>query len=602
MANNVKITISAVDKASKEFKSVENTATSSFGKITKAAGAASLALAGVGTALSVIAKQTIDYGDKLHKLNLRLGVNVTQLDKLRQIADLSGVTFETLTMGLQRMTRRVAEASNGTGEAVNALKELNLSAEHLNQISPDEQFRVISRELMNVNNSGTRAALAMKLFDSEGVALIQMMAGLEDKMKKTNSAMSKDAVASMAAYKDNMTKLSENVKQTFLPILSDIVKGINEVIDVMNTSPKDDIGFIERMFYGPGGKAGWEKKVREGGFAKDDIPSQPTSDAYGANKAKDFVKDSNAWARQMNGLEKWYLNQDKKDSTPKSIDTTGFDDINTETADWWERERKSMLQYDIWYYQNLNNQMEKSREYAQKLRDTIAIHEGNEMGSSDMFMGIEAANQRAQEAMQETTEKGLTLSEMFKYDFAGNISSALTDMITGAKDAKSAFAALATQIAQAIIQKQIMNAISGAKEGGGIVGFLGALFGGGSAKGNIFQNGEVTAFAAGGIVNKPTLFPMANGMGLMGEAGPEAVMPLKRGKGGKLGVEASGAMGGSITVVNNVSVQNQGSGDQRQSRKLGNEISAAIETKMNEWAAKNMRAGGLFNKSYGRTQ
>lgn len=57
------------------------------------------------------------------------------------------------------------------------------------------------------------------------------------------------------------------------------------------------------------------------------------------------------------------------------------------------------------------------------------------------------------------------------------------------------------------------------------------------AKGGVFDAGNVIPFARGGIVSSPTVFPMANGMGLMGEAGPEAVMPLKRGRGGRLGVE-----------------------------------------------------------------
>jgi hypothetical protein len=78
-----------------------------------------------------------------------------------------------------------------------------------------------------------------------------------------------------------------------------------------------------------------------------------------------------------------------------------------------------------------------------------------------------------------------------------------------------------------------------------------AIFGGGqttaSAYGNVFQNGSVKAFADGGIVSSPTFFPMSNGTGLMGEAGPEAIMPLKRGPNGKLGVEASG---GQQVVVN----------------------------------------------------
>ena len=63
-----------------------------------------------------------------------------------------------------------------------------------------------------------------------------------------------------------------------------------------------------------------------------------------------------------------------------------------------------------------------------------------------------------------------------------------------------------------------------------------------SANGNVFKNGNVIPFASGGVVSQPTTFPMANGStGLMGEAGAEAIMPLKRGSNGKLGVEASGA-------------------------------------------------------------
>ena len=60
-----------------------------------------------------------------------------------------------------------------------------------------------------------------------------------------------------------------------------------------------------------------------------------------------------------------------------------------------------------------------------------------------------------------------------------------------------------------------------------------------SAKGNVFDAGGVTAFAKGGVVGGPTVFPFANGIGLMGEAGPEAIMPLKRGPDGALGVSAS---------------------------------------------------------------
>lgn len=79
---------------------------------------------------------------------------------------------------------------------------------------------------------------------------------------------------------------------------------------------------------------------------------------------------------------------------------------------------------------------------------------------------------------------------------------------------------------------------------------LGNLLGGlmANARGNVFSDGRVAGFAAGGIVNSPTLFPMRGGTGLMGEAGPEAIMPLARGPDGKLGVRGGG--GGIAVTVN----------------------------------------------------
>ena len=69
-----------------------------------------------------------------------------------------------------------------------------------------------------------------------------------------------------------------------------------------------------------------------------------------------------------------------------------------------------------------------------------------------------------------------------------------------------------------------------------------------NAKGNVISQGRITPFAQGGIVNSPLLFPMRGGTGLMGEAGPEAIMPLTRGRDGKLGLRTSGGGGVSVTV------------------------------------------------------
>jgi phage-related minor tail protein len=76
-----------------------------------------------------------------------------------------------------------------------------------------------------------------------------------------------------------------------------------------------------------------------------------------------------------------------------------------------------------------------------------------------------------------------------------------------------------------------------------------------SEDGNVFGPGGYVPFAKGGVVSGPTIFPFANGTGLMGEAGPEAIMPLSRGSDGKLGVAAANGNSAPKITINNYSGQ-----------------------------------------------
>lgn len=94
------------------------------------------------------------------------------------------------------------------------------------------------------------------------------------------------------------------------------------------------------------------------------------------------------------------------------------------------------------------------------------------------------------------------------------------------------------------------------------------------AEGGVFSQGRVMPFAKGGVVTQPTAFPMRGGTGLMGEAGPEAILPLARGPDGSLGVRAGGG-GQGVHVTMNITTPDVG-GFRRSQSQIAAEMGRAL--------------------------
>lgn len=235
-----------VKKGTTEFKKFRNSAKSDLKTVEKQAKVSSTGMiksfkavgAAVGVAFAVSAiknliSETIDLGDKLGKLSSRLGTNVAELDKLRQVAELNGVAFNTLTMGLQRMTRRVSQAADGSGEAKDALIALGISAKDLNRLAPEEQFRVIAEKLSKVTNQADKVRLAFKLFDSEGVSLIQTMDGLDEQLSKVNSNWTPEKVKAAEAFNDTITRMKEEFTKLATDVIPPLLKVLKPFADLV---------------------------------------------------------------------------------------------------------------------------------------------------------------------------------------------------------------------------------------------------------------------------------------------------------------------------------------------------------------------------------
>ena len=155
-------------------------------------------------------------------------------------------------------------------------------------------------------------------------------------------------------------------------------------------------------------------------------------------------------------------------------------------------------------------------------------------------------------------------------------------VLTGKLNFKDLARSIIADITRIVVRQQLMTPL---------LGGINSLFGLDlklNAKGNAFGANGIIPYAKGGIVNKPTIFPFANGVGLMGEAGAEAILPLKRGRSGNLGVEASGS---SNNIVVNVDASGSSvQGDNDNARQFGNVIATAIQSEL----IKQKRPGGLL--------
>lgn len=143
----------------------------------------------IGAALGSIrfaqlTSQIIDSGDQMAKFSRRIGISVEALSNLAFAAQRSGVPLQSLQIALQRQTRRISNATRETNEATKALDQLGLSAERLNAMKPDKQFLAIAEALSKLESQQDRVAFAMKFWDSEGVALLQIAEGGADAVRE----------------------------------------------------------------------------------------------------------------------------------------------------------------------------------------------------------------------------------------------------------------------------------------------------------------------------------------------------------------------------------------------------------------------------------
>jgi hypothetical protein len=139
------------------------------------------ALIGAATVggLGALIDRSISAADAIGKTADKIGVGVEALQELRFAAKASGVEQQTLDMALQRFTRRAAEAAQGTGEAKDALAQMGIALrdQRGNLRRSEDLLAGVADAFARIEDPAERVRLAFKLFDSEGVALVNLLRG-----------------------------------------------------------------------------------------------------------------------------------------------------------------------------------------------------------------------------------------------------------------------------------------------------------------------------------------------------------------------------------------------------------------------------------------
>lgn len=182
------------------------------------------------------------------------------------------------------------------------------------------------------------------------------------------------------------------------------------------------------------------------------------------------------------------------------------------------------------------------------LEDQIAALEGTLGAATGMVLAFEGELARMCDSLVFTGREVNTLSNGIGRGLRRSFDGLVFDGMK-LSDALRGVARTMMDTVYGITMKPVQNAL-----GGFLANGMQAVLGGMMPfeKGGAFSSGRVMPFAKGGVVSSPTMFPMRGGRGLMGEAGPEAIMPLARGADGRLGIQA-GSGGRPINVVMNIS-------------------------------------------------
>jgi hypothetical protein len=184
--------------------------------------------------------ETTAAADSVAKTSQKLGVGAQALQEYQFAAQLAGVNVRTFNMGLQRFSRRTAEAAKGTGEAKDALREMGIQLrDNQGRLRPaDELLLDVADSISKVSDEGEKVRLAFKLFDSEGVSLINMLKGgsgalkaMREEARETGGIFSQEFLQASEEMTNQLLRLKMSTTGLKVVLVNALLPAVNAMIN-----------------------------------------------------------------------------------------------------------------------------------------------------------------------------------------------------------------------------------------------------------------------------------------------------------------------------------------------------------------------------------
>ena len=557
MADATQIRITAVDKTTEAFRSVQGNIARMTGSLKGIAGPLAAAFS-VGAIVN-FSRNVMNAADSLTDLSAVTGFTVEQLSSLSNAAQLNGSSAEALQQGLVRLSKSIAEAGAGAQQQLKAFEALGITQNDLKKEAPIEIFFRVADAYEAAADGAEKIAISNAIGGRSFSELIPLLNQGRDAIQKYESTFTTEQAQKFADFNDNIDKLSLNLQKMAATVLGPVISGVNSFFKSLQAGNK-----ILR--------ADTEGLVGSFDMYLDDFPARVEQATKGVTKAINEINKQVAKpkpALKMAGIGDKVENQaaidlakeirDVYESVARPIDIYQFK-LNRLN----ELQSMGVLTSDVY----LDRLMQIEEEYENSVPKIDLMNNSIKKGKNGLQMYAEAA-QDLRMSLEGAAIRGLQ-----------NLEDSLLGVYNGTLTVKDAFRNMAISIINDLLRIQIQKRITGPLASA-LDGFFGTQSPAPVTDISIPYGG---ARALGGTTASGQAY-------IVGERGPEMFIPGKTGT-----VVPNNQLGGSGAVVNQTINISTGVSQTVRAEVIGLMPQIMESTKAAILDAK--RRGGTFGKAF----